>query len=92
MKVRHSLRTLDLKDLTLIGSPRQDPRVFADLVSYIKAGETPPLVVEPDPLRDLRGALEAVLETSNMGGIGIVIAGWLRSDLSVDARDQKPGI
>lgn len=33
------------------------------------------MVVEPDPLRDLRAALEAVLETSNMGRIVIVIAG-----------------
>ncbi|WPY96411.1 hypothetical protein T8T21_18080 (plasmid) [Limimaricola variabilis] len=33
--VELDLRTLHLKDLTLIGSTRQDPRVFTDLVGYI---------------------------------------------------------
>jgi len=45
--VELDLRTLYLKDLTLIGSTRQDPRVFTDLVRYIEAGEIHPVVAEP---------------------------------------------
>ncbi len=73
--VELDLRTLYLKDLTLIGSTRQDPRVFTDLVSYIEAGEIHPVVAETYPLRELRTAQEAFLEKSHMGKIGIVIAG-----------------
>ena len=73
--VELDLRTLYLKDLTLIGSTRQDPRVFTDLVSYIEAGEIHPVVAETYPLRDLRTAQEAFLEKSHMGKIGVTIAG-----------------
>lgn len=73
--VELDLRTLYLKDLTLIGSTRQDPRVFTDLVSYIKAGEIKPVVAETYPLRDLHAAQKAFLEKSHMGKIGVAIAG-----------------
>ena len=73
--VELDLRTLYLKDLTLIGSTRQDPRVFTDLVSYIEAGEIHPVVAETYGLRDLRAAQEAFLEKSHMGKIGVTIAG-----------------
>lgn len=73
--VELDLRTLYLKDLTLIGSTRQDPRVFTDLVSYIEAGEIHPVVAETYGLRDLRAAQEAFLDKSHMGKIGITIAG-----------------
>jgi len=73
--VELDLRTLYLRDLTLIGSTRQDPRVFTDLVSYIEAGEIQPIVAETYPLRDLRAAQEAFLEKSHMGKIGVTVAG-----------------
>jgi len=73
--VELDLRTLYLKDLTLIGSTRQDPRVFTDLVSYIEAGEIHPVVAETYGLRDLRAAQKAFLEKSHMGKIGVTIAG-----------------
>lgn len=69
------LRTLYLKDLTLVGSTRQDPRVFADLLSYIEAGEIRPVVAEHRPLHELRDAQEAFLEKSHTGKIGIEIPG-----------------
>jgi len=72
--VELDLRTLYLKDLTLIGSTRQDPRVFTDLVRYIEAGEIQPVVAETYPLRDLRAAQEAFLEKSHMGKIAIAVA------------------
>ena len=73
--VEIDLRTLYLKDLTLIGSTRQDPRVFTDLVSYIEAGEIRPVVAESYPLSDLRAAQEAFLAKSHIGKIGIRVAG-----------------
>lgn len=73
--VELDLRTLYLKDLTLIGSTRQDPGVFTDLVGYIERGEIRPVLAETYRLRDLRAAQEAFLEKSHMGKIGIVIAG-----------------
>jgi NADPH:quinone reductase-like Zn-dependent oxidoreductase len=72
--VELDLRTLYLKDLTLIGSTRQDPRVFTNLVSYIEAGEIRPVVAETYPLQDLRAAQEAFLEKSHMGKIGIAVS------------------
>lgn len=72
--VELDLRTLYLRDLTLIGSTRQDPRVFDNLVRYIEAGEIRPVVAETYPLRELRAAQEAFLAKSHMGKIGIVIA------------------
>lgn len=73
--VELELRTLYLKDLTLIGSTRQDTRVFTDLVSYIEAGEIKPVVAKTYPLADLHAAQKAFLEKSHMGKIGVAIAG-----------------
>ncbi|MBO29617.1 MAG: alcohol dehydrogenase [Rhodobacteraceae bacterium] len=73
--VELDLRTLYLKDLTLIGSTRQDPEVFTDLVGYIERGEIRPVLAETYRLRELRAAQEAFLEKFHMGKIGIVIAG-----------------
>jgi NADPH:quinone reductase-like Zn-dependent oxidoreductase len=72
--VELDLRTLYLKDLTLIGCTRQDPRVFTNLVSYIEAGEIHPVVAETYPLQDLRAAQKAFLEKSHMGKIGIAVS------------------
>ncbi|WP_448325821.1 alcohol dehydrogenase family protein [Sulfitobacter sp. M13] len=73
--VELDLRTLYLKDLTLIGSTRQEPGVFADLISYIEADEIKPVVAETYPLTDLHAAQKAFLEKSHMGKIGVAIAG-----------------
>jgi len=73
--VELDLRTLYLKDLTLIGSTRQDPEVFTDLVGYIERGEIRPILAETYALRNLRDAQEAFLKKSHMGKIGIEIAG-----------------
>ncbi|UOA33066.1 Crotonyl-CoA reductase [Sulfitobacter sp. DSM 110093] len=72
--VELDLRTLYLKDLTLIGSTRQEPGVFSDLVGYIERGEIRPLLAESYPLKNLRRAQEAFLEKSHMGKIGIQVA------------------
>ncbi|SNT31162.1 alcohol dehydrogenase family protein [Tropicimonas sediminicola] len=71
--VELDLRTLYLKDLMLIGSTRQDSRVFTDLVGYIERGEIRPVLAETYPLLELRAAQEAFLRKSHMGKIGIEI-------------------
>lgn len=73
--VELDLRTLYLRDLTLVGSTRQDPDVFADLVRYIEAGEIRPTVAERRPLHAMRAAQEAFLTKSHIGKIGIEISG-----------------
>lgn len=72
--VELDLRSLYLKDLTLIGCTRQDPRVFADLVSSIEAGAIRPVVADVYPLHELRAAQLAFLRKAHLGKIGIAIA------------------
>ncbi|QUS36363.1 alcohol dehydrogenase family protein [Falsirhodobacter algicola] len=71
--VELDLRTLYLKDLTLIGSTRQTPEMFADLVGYIERGEIRPVVADVFSLRDLRAAQEAFLQKGHIGKIGLRI-------------------
>ncbi len=49
--VELDLRTLYVRDLTLIGSTWQPRSVFGDLISYIEAGEIRPVIAETWPLR-----------------------------------------
>lgn len=72
--VELDLRTLYLKDLTLVGSTRQDPKVFTDLVGYIEASEIRPVLAERRQLHEVRAAQEAFLEKSHMGKIGIQVS------------------
>ncbi|MCC8933404.1 alcohol dehydrogenase family protein [Rhizobium sp. 'Codium 1'] len=71
--VELDLRTLYLKDQTLIGSTRQDPRVFADLVGYIERGEIRPVLAGSYPLHEIRSAQAAFLEKGHIGKIGLHI-------------------
>ena len=69
------LRTLYLRDLTLMGSTRQTAGVFTDLVGYIERGEIKPTVAETFPLCDLRKAQEVFLTKAHVGKIGITVGG-----------------
>ena len=51
--VELDLRTLYLKDLTLIGTTYQDEAVFSNLVGYVERDEIRPLVANTYPLRDI---------------------------------------
>jgi NADPH:quinone reductase-like Zn-dependent oxidoreductase len=66
------LRTLYLKDLTLIGGTIQDPDVFGNLVGYIERGEIRPLVAATYPLAEIRAAQEAFLSKRHVGKIVLV--------------------
>jgi NADPH:quinone reductase-like Zn-dependent oxidoreductase len=53
------LRTLYLKDLTLVGCTFQDDRIFDNLVGYIERGEIAPVVAQSFALRDIAQAQAA---------------------------------
>ena len=65
------LRTLYLKDLTLVGATVLAPGVFATLVKRIEDGQIRSLLAETFPLRDLAAAQEAFLRRDHIGKIGI---------------------
>lgn len=51
--VELDVRTLYLRDLTLLGCTHQEEVVFANLVGYVERGEIRPVVARTYPLRDL---------------------------------------
>ncbi len=61
------LRTLYLKDLTLFGATYQVDEVFANLVSYIEAGEIRPTLAATYPLADIARAQEDFLAKAHTG-------------------------
>jgi NADPH:quinone reductase-like Zn-dependent oxidoreductase len=72
--VELDLRTLYLRDLTLVGCTYQPANIFTDLVRYIEDGEIKPVVSDTYRLQDLRDAQEAFLAKSFVGKIGIRVA------------------
>lgn len=72
--VELDLRTLYLRDLTLIGSTHQPDSVFTDLIRYIEAGELRSVLEATYPLSDLRVAQQAFLQKTYVGKIGITVA------------------
>jgi NADPH:quinone reductase-like Zn-dependent oxidoreductase len=70
--VQLDVRTLYLKDLTLLGCTFQADIVFENLVAYIEQGEIKPLVAETFPLADIRSAQEAFLSKRFVGKLVLV--------------------
>jgi len=66
------LRTLYLRDLTLIGCTFQDEGVFESLVSYIERGEVRPLVAKTYPLADMVAAQADFLAKKFTGKLVLV--------------------
>jgi NADPH:quinone reductase-like Zn-dependent oxidoreductase len=67
------LRTLYLKDLTLLGCTFQEESVFANLISYIEKGEIRPLVSRTMPLSEIRQAQQEFLTKQHLGKIVLTI-------------------
>ncbi len=65
--VELDVRTLYLKDLTLIGCTFQDDVVFENLVGYIEQGEIRPVVAKTYPLRDIAAAQQDFLDKKFTG-------------------------
>jgi NADPH:quinone reductase-like Zn-dependent oxidoreductase len=61
------LRTMYLKDLTLIGCTAWDEPVFPQLVSYIETNRISPLVAKTFPLEDIAQAQKEFLEKKHVG-------------------------
>lgn len=67
------VRTLYLKDLTLMGCTFQEDEVFANLISYIEAGEIRPLVAATYPLDGIAAAQEDFLSKKHAGKLVLMI-------------------
>jgi NADPH:quinone reductase-like Zn-dependent oxidoreductase len=63
------LRTLYLKDLTLIGCTVLEPEVFPNLLGYIERGEIKACIAAVYPLEDITRAQEAFLTKRHVGKI-----------------------
>lgn len=66
------VRTLYLKDLTLMGCTFQEDEVFANLISYIEAGEIRPVVAKTYPLRDIAQAQDDFLAKKHTGKLVLI--------------------
>ena len=67
------LRTLYLRDLQLHGATIYEPKVFADLVSYIEAAQIQPVVGGTFALEQIHDAQEAFGSKDHVGSIVITI-------------------
>jgi NADPH:quinone reductase-like Zn-dependent oxidoreductase len=66
------LRTLYLKDLTLLGCTFQEDAVFANLIARIEADEIRPVVAKTYPLRDIAMAQVDFLDKAHTGKLVLV--------------------
>ena len=70
--VELDVRTLYLKDLTLIGCTFQDDVVFENLVGYIERSEIRPLVAKTFPLVEIAEAQQVFLEKKFTGKLVLI--------------------
>ncbi|HAD28429.1 MAG TPA: alcohol dehydrogenase [Rhodobacteraceae bacterium] len=66
------VRTLYLNDLTLFGCTFQEDEVFANLISYIEAGEIRPVVAKTYPLAEIVTAQEDFLAKKHTGKLVLI--------------------
>lgn len=69
------VRTLYLKDPTLMGCTFQEDEVFANLISYIEAGEIRPVVAKIYPLHDIAQAQDDFLAKKHTGKLVLIPPG-----------------
>jgi NADPH:quinone reductase-like Zn-dependent oxidoreductase len=70
--VELDVRTLYLKDLSLLGGTYQPPEIFTDLVGYIERNEIRPSVGATFPLSDIAAAQTEFLTKRHVGKIVLV--------------------
>jgi|TARA_B100002003_G_scaffold219187_1_gene220682 NADPH:quinone reductase-like Zn-dependent oxidoreductase len=70
--VELDVRTLYLKDLTLMGCTFQDSRVFENLMGYIERNEIKPIVAKSYPLKDIIQAQSDFLSKEYIGKLVLV--------------------
>lgn len=66
------LRTLYLKDLTLLGCTFQEDAVFENLLRYIEAGEIRPVVAKTYPLSEIATAQRDFLSKQHTGKLVLI--------------------
>ena len=71
--VRLDLRTVYLKDLSLLGCTIPAPGLFSRLVGYIERREIRPVVGATYPLRDLASAQAAFQAKAHVGKIAVIL-------------------
>ena len=71
--VELDLRTLYLKDLTLLGCTSQDDAVFENLVGYLERGEIVPLVAATYPLAEIAQAQRDFEAKRHVGKLVLMI-------------------
>lgn len=70
--VELDVRTLYLKDLSLLGCTFQDPVVFKNLISYIEANEIRPLVAKTYPLSQIHAAQTDFVAKKHTGKLVLI--------------------
>ena len=70
--VEFDIRTLYLKDLTLMGCTFQDGKVFKNLIGYIERNEIKPLVAKSYPLQDIVNAQKDFLSKKYTGKLVLI--------------------
>ena len=70
--VELDMRTLYLKDLTLLGCTGWDEPVFPNLISYVTRGEIRPLLYKTYPLEQIAAAQRAFLEKRHVGKVVLI--------------------
>jgi NADPH:quinone reductase-like Zn-dependent oxidoreductase len=69
------MRTLYLKDLTMIGTTAWDEPVFPNLISYIENGEIRPLLAKTFPMQRIVDAQREFMEKRHVGKFALIPAG-----------------
>ncbi len=70
--VELDVRTLYLKDLTLVGSTYQTTQVFQNLIDHIESGAVRPLVAQTFPLSDIVAAQKKFLAKDFVGKLVLI--------------------
>ena len=71
--VELDLRTLYLKDISLIGCTRQEDVVFENLIGYVERGEIEPVIAGTYPLEEIVRAQVAFMAKSFTGKLVLVV-------------------
>ena len=71
--IKLDIRTLYLKDLTLMGATYQDKICFENLIGYIEKGALKPIIAKTFPLSEIKQAQEMFLEKQFIGKIVLEI-------------------
>ena len=70
--VEIDLRTIYLKDLSVLGCTFQEDEVFENLIQYVERGEVRPVVSRTYALADIRRAQEDFLTKKHVGKLVLI--------------------